>query len=71
MLITRFLHIMGKHSQIYWRFLFVTSVIMGVQICLTYQIKGEIPVYLNIIALICFILQEIINKNFFKKVKND
>ena len=33
------------------RFLFVTSVIMYVQTCLTYQIKRDIPVYLNIIVL--------------------
>ena len=36
---------------IYCRFLFVTLVIMFVQTCLTYQIKGKIPVYLNIIVL--------------------
>ena len=43
--ITFFLHI-----PIYCRFLFVYSVIMCVQTSLTYQIKGEIPVYLNIIV---------------------
>ena len=52
-LIKRFLHIPGKHNPIYWRFLFVTSVVMCVQTCLTYQIKGEIPIYLNIIVLNC------------------
>ena len=45
------------HFRIYCRFLFVTSVIMCVQLCLTYQIKGEIPVYLNIIVLFIFDLK--------------
>ena len=52
-----FLHIPGKQIAIYWPFWFVTSVIMGVQTCLTYQIKGEIPVYLKIIVLFIFYLK--------------
>ena len=58
-LIKRFLHI-----RIYCRFLFVTSVIMCVHTCLTYQIKGEIPVYLNLLSQRKIIVVLI-------KVKND
>ena len=49
--------------------MFVTSVIMCVQTCLTYQIKGEIPIILNIIVSNFVILQDIII--FWMKVKND
>ena len=36
---------------IYFRFMLITSAIMGRQSCLTYQIKGEILVYLYYIIL--------------------
>ena len=68
-LITLFLYIPGKHIPIYCRFLFVTLVIMCVQTCLTYQIKVEIPVYLNIIVSNCISSRKIII--FFIKVKNE
>ena len=47
------------YVPIYFRFLFITSVILWVQTCFTYQIKGEILAHLNIIA-----------SNFYSERKN-
>ena len=47
--------------------MFVTSVILGVQICLTYQIKGENQGYLNIIIQFVYLKE----KHYFLTVKND
>ena len=49
--------------------MFVTSVIMGVQTCLTYQIKEDILVYLNIIVYTFLSQKKLII--FLMKVKND
>ena len=49
-------------------FLVLTSEILRVQTCLTYQIKGGIPVYWNIIVLKLFSKE---NNYLFMKVKND
>ena len=52
-----------NYVQNYFRFLLITSAIMWVQSCLTYQIKGYILGYLNIIVM--FLLNEhIINNNY-------
>ena len=64
-LIKRFLHISGEHIPIYCHLLFVTSVIMCVQTCVTYQIKGEILVFVNIIVLNCLSSWKIITRILF------
>ena len=52
----------GKAYTNLLAFLSVTLIIMCVQTGLTYQIKGEIPVYLNIVVQNLFPLKE--NNNF-------
>ena len=57
------------YVPIYFRFLFITSVILWVQTCFTYGIKGKILAHLNIIVSNFYSKRKIII--FWMKVKND